>query len=220
MNLNEYSREASLRRREAEREASRRRRFACVIAVAMAGALAIGATAAFLFDTTTQVANTFTPAEVTTDIAEDFDGKVKENVAISNPAGDNAIDAYIRAKVVVAWQNEAGDVLPEAPEQVDAAADGAYGYAISGYPGSSKWVKGADGFWYHTTPVAPGTRTDELIGVISQVGKAPEEGYFLSVEILSQAIQAQPDAAVLDAWKTGVSAVDGNTGALTIKTGA
>lgn len=154
----------------------------------------VGTTLAFLYDSTTPVINTFTPTKVTGEITEDFKDNVKNNVQVKN-TGD--IDAYIRAMVVVTWQDDAGNVYATAPvEGTD--------YNVS-YPGNG-WVKHTDGYYYYTSKVAPNASTGILLTGCKPVeGKAPE-GYHLVVEILSDAIQAEPEDAVKEAWSVNVKA--------------
>lgn len=205
MRFNEYSREASLRRRREQRSSARRRRTAGLLALALVGALAVGGTFAWLTSTSDTVINTFTPAEVTTDIDETFNGKVKENVKVTNPKNDEAVDVYIRAKVVVNWVelSDGGTV-----KSVSATAPvGGADYTVqSDWGTDSGWTQGADGFWYWKDRVAPDDSTGVLIKSLSQLQSASvPEGCVLSVEILSEAIQADGKTsdgkpAVVDAW--------------------
>ena len=56
-----------------------------------------GATLAYLITHTDPVPNRFTPAHVSCNVTEDFDGPTKKNVTVTN-TGD--IDAYLRVKLV------------------------------------------------------------------------------------------------------------------------
>lgn len=159
----------------------------------------VGTTIAYLVTNTAPIINTFKPSEVTTEIDEGFDGSVKKDVKVKN-TGD--VEAYIRAAVVVTWQNDAGEVYPTAPvEGTD--------YTVS-YPGNV-WVKHTDGYYYYTSTVAPNESTGILLTDCKPVeGKAPD-GYHLVVEILAQAIQANPEDAVKEAW--GVTIANGTVAA-------
>lgn len=159
--------------------------------------IAVGATLAFLVDSTDPIPNTFTPTKVGGEIDEDFKNNVKNNVKVEN-TGD--IDAYIRAYVVVTWQNDAGEVYPTAPVE---DTDYTVTWTMDG------WVKHTDGFYYYKTRVAPQASTGILLTECKPVdGKTPE-GYHLVVEILSSAIQADPADAIHDAW--GVSVGENGT---------
>lgn len=147
----------------------------------------VGTTLAFLIDSTTPVINTFTPTKVTGEITEEFDGKVKNNVQVKNTGN---IDAYIRAMVVVTWQNDAGNVNATAPVE---GTDYTLTWTMDG------WVKNGN-YFYYTSKVAPNASTGILLTDCKPVdGKTPD-GYHLVVEILSDAIQAEPENAVTDAW--------------------
>lgn len=171
----------------------RRRRSHKPTLLMMALAIVLGAfagtTVAYLFTNTDALTNTFKPANVTTEITEDFKNNVKNNVQVKN-TGD--IDAYIRAAVVVTWQDDQGNVHPTAPV---AETD----YTVT-FPADTGWVKHTDGFYYYTTAVKTNATTGILLTNCKPVeGKAPE-GYYLSVEILASAIQSEPASAVVEAW--------------------
>lgn len=159
----------------------------------------VGTTLAFLYDSTTPVINTFTPTKVTGEITEDFKDNVKNDVQVKN-TGD--IDAYIRAMVVVTWQNDDGNVYPTAPAE---GTDYTLTWTMDG------WVKNGN-YFYYTSKVAPNASTGILLTDCKPVeGKAPD-GYHLVVEILSDAIQAEPDTAVKSAW--GVTIANGTVTAV------
>ena len=162
------------------------------------GAL-VGSTVAFLFTNTGAVINTFTPSKVTVDVPEEFDGSVKNNVKVKN-TGD--IAAYVRAAVVVTWQDDDGNVHPTVPV---AGTD----YTVT-YPANTGWVKHTDGFYYYTSALAPNAETGVLLTDCKPVeGKAPA-GYHLSVEILASAIQSEPISAVTEAWGVNPTTLGGN----------
>ena len=75
----------------------------------------------------------------------------------------------------------------------------------SGANSASSWVKANDGFYYWTSPVAPGAETGVLIKSVTEL-KATKGRNFV-VRISTQAVQATPDEAVHDAW--GCSVKDG-----------
>lgn len=174
------------------------RRVSALALVCIICCLVSGLTLAFLVTSTDALENVFGVPNFDTGISEDFsDGKVKNDVKIQN-TGD--VDAYVRVMVVVTWVNDAGAVYPQIPVK---GTD----YTITWEPGETDtaWVKGNDGYWYYTKPIAPDAETAVLFTNCKPAdGKAPE-GYTLSVEILSQSIQAVPADAVKDAWKVIIS---------------
>ena len=167
------------------------RKRSCLIALALIlGLTLVGGTLAYLYDRTKPVVNTFTPSKVDTEIKEDLEGNVKKNVKIENTSD---IDAYIRADIVVTWQDEAGNVLGEKP---------ALGTDYTMTQTSTDW-KEIKGLYYYTkkvSPNAPDNFTTNLIDSCTPKVTAPVKGYTLHVEILAEAIQAEPDTAIIDAW--------------------
>lgn len=151
----------------------------------------VGYTLAFLVTNTEPVVNTFTPSTMSGEITEDFSGETKSNVQVSN-TGDVA--AYIRAAVVVNWVDDDGHIVPTPVEPGD--------YTIS--LNQSDWFKVGE-YYYYRTPVAAGASTNNLINSCTVTAAGKAKGYRLSVEILAQAIQAEPKAAVEEAWGTAIA---------------
>lgn len=160
----------------------------CLLLVTVSGVYA------FLSATTESLTNQFDPVEVSCAVVENFNGQVKSNVCIRN-TGD--VDAYIRATVTVNWINAEGKILATAPV---AGTD----YIIAW--GESGWVQDSAGFWYHSTAVEV---DDDTAVLIQNVAPVPEnvvpEGYFLQVQVLASAIQADPGKAANEAWGVTVS---------------
>lgn len=150
---------------------------ALLVSLVLLLTVTVGSTLAYLIDRTDPVVNMFAPSKVTVEVQETFTNNVKSNVTIKN-TGD--IPAYIRAAVVITWQDDAGNVYGKAPV---AKTD----YTTTGMPGD--W-KEYDGFYYWPVAVSKEESTGVLIGEVKPIaGKAPE-GYFLCVEILASGIQA------------------------------
>lgn len=181
----------------------------------------VGGTLAFLLDTTDPVTNTFKPSEVTTYVDETVSGNTKSDVKIQN-TGDT--EAWIRAAVVITWQDKNGNILGEKPvEDTDYDID----YANVVEPGANRWIKGADGFYYWTSPVLSEdeTSTNCMTGVLINSCEAKQTKtigtgadavtYSLAVEIIGSGIQSVPASVVVEEWSSGVSSVSGDT--LTIK---
>ena len=146
-----------------------------------------GGTVAFLTDTHPKTDNVFQPAKVTTSVEETLQGMTKSNVKIKNTG---STQAYIRAAVVVTWQNGAGEIhhrMPVAEEDYHITYD------------LETWQKGSDGFYYWPQPVEPQSATGVLIASCIPKGTAPE-GYYLHVAVLGSGIQSQPAQAVCRAW--------------------
>ncbi len=177
---------------------AKRRVAVAAAAVLFVATAAISGVVAYLNDSSAPIKNTFEMGVIGTEIEEDFDYEKKENVKFSNN-GD--VPVYIRATYVASWKTDEGEIAAETPNFTKTLGT------------SENWVQGGDGFYYYIVPVEPGDSTDVLIKEIST--SETKEGYSFDVVVLSQAIQAEPDEAVLEAWASGVSAV--SSGKLTIK---
>lgn len=155
---------------------------------------AVGGTLAFIMTASDEKTNTFTPAQISCDVIEEFDGTVKRNAAVKN-TGET--DAYIRAAVNVTWmkdENASEQTVTAKVPQADVDYEMIF-YIDTG------WIKGADGYWYYQTPVAPGAVTEAFIRECRQLeGANVPQGYHLSVEIVASAIQSSPEKAVAQQW--------------------
>lgn len=149
----------------------------------------VGGTVAYLVTATDPVTNTFTPSSLETKIEENFLDNVKSDVKITNTGN---VKAYIRAAVIVTWQNADGTVYGAVPEP---GVDYSFTGPVSGWTGPA-----SDGYYYYTSPVEPKSATSVLIQYCTPLKAAPADGYTLHVEIISEAIQAEPTTAVKDAW--------------------
>lgn len=152
-----------------------------------------------------QAENEFTVGETSVDVKEEFDGTIKKNVFIENSGN---IPVYVRASVLAYWKDQDGVLLNEIP--------GADDYTI-GWNLDNGWVQGTDGFYYYTYPVTD--NTSNLIDEAKQI-KEYQDGRIFCIDISAQSVQAEPYAAVLDAWKSAVVNVDEDTGELQINTGS
>lgn len=170
-------------------------------------ACAISGTLAFLVDKDEPITNTFTPSTITTTVEEKFENGVKSEVKIKN-TGDTT--AWIRAAVVITWQDEAGNVYGQAPVE---GTDYAITYS------TTDWLTGGDGFYYYTKPVEATKETGVLISECKvKEGANIPEGYNLCVEIICSGLQYKPASVFNDNWgeSSGLTA-DENCTALTQK---
>ncbi len=156
-----------------------------ILALAVLGA--VGGTLALLTDNTSPLANIFQPAQVSCVITETFNGSEKTDVRVTNTSN---IPAYIRAAVVVTWTAEDGSISAKAPQHgTDYSLD---------IDLANGWAYHNDGYYYYTSAVEVGAFTNQLIK--SAKALTVKEGYQLTVEVIAEAIQSQPDEAVLEAW--------------------
>ena len=166
-----------------------KKKLTVLVALLLLVTVSVGGTLAWLATQTDPVTNTFTPSSLETKIEEVFENNVKENVTIKNTG---TVKAYIRAAVIVTWQNTDGTVYGAVPKLNE---DYSYTGAASGWTGLE-----SDGYYYYTSPVEPGSATSVLIQSCKPQKAAPADGYTLHVEIISEAIQAEPTTAVQEAW--------------------
>ena len=199
-----------------QRRLKHRKRHVLTIAlVSVICCIISGLTLAYVFTHTDPLENTFDPSKVSCEVLEGedghtFDGETKTNVKIQN-TGET--DAYIRAAVVVTWMSEDKKTVTASVPQEGEGKD----YSIT-YATNSGWLKGADGFWYYTSPVAVDGNTEVLISDCHLLDTATiPEGFYLSVEIVASAIQSTPESVVTDQWSSGVASV-GTDGTLNIRT--
>lgn len=147
--------------------------------------------------------NQFGIGSVTPSVQETLNGKVKSDVKAKNTG---TAPAHIRAAVDIYWQDQDGARLWDEPkEEPKGEADYEIAWSVADASGANSaynWVKASDGFYYWTSPVAPGAETGVLINRVTEL-KATE-GRNLVVDISTQAVQAMPDEAVHDAWGCSV----------------
>lgn len=157
-----------------------------------------GGTLAWLVANSGPVTNTFTPATVSCEVKETFDGTYKKDVNVKNTSN---IDAYLRVKLVTYRVNEAGQHIGGTAE-------------IPTFTPGENWVMNGD-FYYYTLPVTPGaTPAKPLIDTITLTGSYNDaDGGKQVIEVMAEAIQSQPDDAVQQAW--GVTIANGKVTAYT-----
>ena len=163
---------------------------AMIVSVVLILALAIGGTIAWMSTKTDSVVNTFNPSRVTCSVVEDFDGKTKTNVNVEN-TGD--IPAFIRVKLVVYRTNDVGQHIggvAEAPS----------------FNFGAGWVGYGD-YYYYTKPVAPGEmpKTNLANSITLEGSYEDADGGHQSIDVIAEAIQAGPEAAVQAAWGNNFS---------------
>lgn len=175
---------------------------ALLVSVLLLVCVTVGGTLAYIITASGPITNLFNPSKVTTEVYEEIGQNIKQNVKIQN-TGDT--EAWIRVAVIVTWQNEDGNVYGRKPVEGSDYSLDLNVYNESEPIGNSKWIKGADNFYYWPLPVksdeeAPlDCSTGILINSCSYINNAPE-GYFLSVEILGSGIQSKPDRVFNDEW--------------------
>lgn len=151
---------------------------ALLIVAALLLTITVSGTVAYLVDSTERLVNTFEPTSVTTTTEESFDKQTKSSVVIHNTSD---IPVYIRVAVVGSWMKNGQVVNDWKPT----------------FTVGSKWIE-KDGYYYYTEPVPATGKTNNLLG--SSIEAITKDGAVLTVQVISQAIQAEPTSAVKDAW--------------------
>lgn len=149
--------------------------------------VSVGGTIAYLSTQTGPVVNTFMPSHVDCEVEEKFDGVVKKNVNVTNTSD---IDAYIRVKLITYRVNKAGDHIGGTSE-------------VPAFTLGTNWVKHTDGFYYYTLPVLAGQKPEaDLIGDegIELKSYDDADGGKQVIEVMAEAIQANPADAVGQTW--------------------
>lgn len=170
-------------------------------ALALLLTFTVSGTLAYIATETGPVENVFQPVHVTVDVDDTVTDGKKHDVVITNTSN---IPAYIRAAIVGYWcKNIDGKQMVVAdwnPEDEDQGK-------FAGLTGSG-WVESGD-YYYFTTPVAAGQPTGTPLFTTYTVGKAPidEEGVYLVMDILAQAVQSEPKDAVKDLWGDSVASL-------------
>lgn len=138
------------------------------------------------------VSNTFTPAHVSCEVKEDFNGTIKSNVNVTNTSD---IAAFIRVKLVTYRVNDAG-------QRIGGTA------TIPTFKPGAGWAKYGD-FYYYTLPVAPNATPEAALigtpGIELKDSYKDADGGKQVIEVMAEAIQSQPDRAIKDAWGTDFS---------------
>lgn len=189
-----YNPKHSTPRRPGRPLSSRKALFALVSVLVLIFA-AVGVTVAYLQTQTEPLVNQFTPAKVSCDVEEMFDGNVKSNVSIRN-TGDT--DAFIRVAIVANWvrtdDNDNSKVTSVHAQKPVAGED--YTLTLA----DENWLQDGNGFYYYKNAVEPDGSTAVLIKECKPIESKAPAGYTLAVEIVASAIQASPETVAEEYW--------------------
>ena len=163
-----------------------------VLSVVLLLALAVGGTLAWLSTKTTPVTNTFTPAEVTCKVEEDFNENtgVKTKVNVTN---NGNIAVYIRVKLVTYRTNDASQHIGGTAE-------------LPKFNLGENWVKYGK-YYYYTLPVAPGKKPAANLADSMTLEKSYKDadGGKQALDVMAEAIQSEPEKAVGEAWSVTIT---------------
>ncbi len=150
---------------------------------------------AYFIRQTESKTNQFEQVQVSCEAEEVVSGNVKSSIIVKNTS---SIPVYIRVRLVSYWKTPSGDIAGRnstAPSFT--LADG--------------WLYDqANDTYYYTKPVKVGDSTPNLLD--SNITLVEDNGYIQVVEILAEAIQAAPNAAVETAWPFVKVAASGDLG--------
>ena len=141
---------------------------------------------------------TLTPAVVSCEVREQYTSPNKTSIKVANTSN---IDVYVRVKLVSYWVNSDGEIVLQKPDDI-----------VFDYNNSS-WVKHGDCYYYTKKVTAKqgdiATVTpDDLLksgSVITlKTMVANNTTLYQAIDILAEAIQADPETAVESAWDVNV----------------
>ncbi len=165
-----------------------------LLAIVLLALAVIGGTMAYLVASTQKIENVFNPSKVTVEVKEEFVDNKKTEITAKNTGN---IDAYIRLKLITYRVNDNG-------QQIGGTAE------IPAFALGKNWVEQGD-FYYYTLPVVPNGSTGNLIeenSAITLLEYEDDDGGKQVIEVIAEAIQAQPASAVKEAW--GVTIASGS----------
>lgn len=183
---------------------SKKRKYLITALLVLCVIAAVGGTVAFMFKKA-QKKNTFQVAQVNCEVHEEMDGTehantgnfkgtTKSDICVKNTGN---IDEFIRIRLVSYYVDKNGKIA---------------GRASSNYPElklKDDWIAGKEHTYYYTKPVAANTSTTILCDPITLGTKTLADGTEVKqvIEVFAEAIQANPNTAVKEAW--GVTVTDG-----------
>lgn len=148
---------------------------ALVVAVLMG---TVGGTVAYLVTSTGSVTNTFTPAKVDTEIAEEFANSAKTSIKIENPQSPESVDAYVRVAIV-------GNYVDDKTNYVIAPWNGTISL------NTTDWTDGLDGYYYYKRILKVGETSTNLLNAPIPTDTTTHSGAHLEITVIHQSIQAE-----------------------------
>lgn len=163
---------------------------AAMLAVLLLAGLSIGGTVAWLTSRTGAIANTFSPAHVSCEVTESFNGTEKTQVNVKNTSD---IPAFVRVKLVTYRTNDQGQHIGGVSE-------------LPAFTPGTGWVEHG-GYYYYTQPVAPGVFPEANLAdsITLTASYADADGGHQSMDVMAEAIQSVPVDAIKAAWGNGFS---------------
>ena len=182
---------------------SKRIKHLVIAATALCIVAAVGLTLAFMFKKAEKT-NQFIPAEVSCAVREKLDNnEVDGTAAVGGEKADVRVEntgnvkEFIRLRLVSYYVDANGDIV---------------GTVSSQYPNLSLkngWIDGANHTYYYPSPIDPGGMTEILCEpfTLGQMQLADGKTVYQVIEVIAEAVQAEPISAVQEAW--GVTVENG-----------
>lgn len=153
-----------------------------LMATLMATLVLSGTVVAYMFKRTEYINNDFTPARVSCQVVENFNGEKKTSIVVQNTGN---IDAYLRVMLVSYWVDGDGNIVAKpSPTLSISLGEG--------------WIKGTNNIYYYESPVVPSEQTANLLTV--PIMLVEEDGYSQVIEVFAEAIQSKPQDSVTSSW--------------------
>lgn len=165
-----------------------------VICLAVVLCCGIGGTLAYIVTQTRSIKNMFTAAKVDQNIEESYDGTIKSSITVTN-MGDTGV--YVRVKLISYRVDKSGATIGGKTE-------------ISKFTLGNDWVKIGECYYYKKPLLKNADVTSNLLGTSIELkdyssDDKDADGGKQVIEVLSEAIQAEPKEAVTDAWGPAVA---------------
>ncbi|MBR2915138.1 MAG: hypothetical protein IKC06_04960 [Clostridia bacterium] len=165
--------------------------------------VSVSAVMAYMLRESSDITNVFVPANVDCEVIEIFEDNKKTSIKVENKSN---IKTYIRLRVVAYWQDSKGNVVARTSPEIKFGSNWQYDTENWFYDSIEKT-------FYHKSPVLAGDLTSELLknsivlNAVTEDVNGVEFTYHPVITFIAEAVQAEPNGAVTDAW--GIS-VDSN----------
>ncbi len=165
--------------------------------ILLALALCTVGTLAYMFRETDEAEDPLEVAKVSCEVSERFENNKKSEISVKNTGN---INAYVRVRLVPYWVDSNGNRIYKSASVPSFSYD------------SNAWLAdGANNTYYYRLPLSPSSSTPSL--PTSDIILAAEDGCYLVLDVVAEAIQAEPTASVTEAWSVNVD-LDGKITAL------
>lgn len=167
------------------------KRITTVVTVLLLVALA-GTVVAYMVHRTASKQNEFHFANISHQVNISGSGNIRTSLTVENTG---EMDVYVRVRFVSNWVNGTG--LMAKPSEIPVVAD----------LDTDNWIYDATNYtYYYKHKLEVDGETPDLLGDGTITLKVSSEGYNQTFEVVSEAIQAEPYAAVNEAWGATVDA--------------